>query len=648
MDVWRYSDWSGYQDQIRESARHIWRWRDWIVESLNADKGYDQMVVEMLAGDEIAPTDPPTLRATGFLARNWFRYNRNTWLDDTIEHTSKALLGMTVNCARCHDHKFDPIAHVDYYRMRAIFEPHDVRTDRVPGEADLMKDGLPRVVDAKPEEPTYLFVRGEEIRPDKSKPLEPGMPAALGGEFAIEPVEVPLAAYYPALAEFAIAEDLAKATADLAEKEKAASEAKEASVALATAQLATARAAQASLVARIDADKAKHGLTPHADVAQLATAAGKAEREFALRQAQEQELVAQQAVATAKSALKPDDVETQKALADAEAKLPEAADAVAKAQAKLDEPATEYTPLGTEYPKSSTGRRLALARWIVDRKNPLAARVAVNHIWLRHFGAPLVESVFDFGMRAPAPRHQALLDWLAVELMEHDWQMKHIHRLIVTSNAYCMRSGGVAPSAANLVVDPDNHFLWRMNARRLEAEAVRDSVLHVAGSLDTAMGGPDIPHAEGQTNPRRSLYFRHAYEKQMSFLAMFDGASVNECYRRSESIVPQQALALANSELSFNQSRVLAKQLAEQAASDEELVTLAFEQILSRQPFTTELTQCRDFLASQAQLLSQTEKLTTYTGGAEATVAPASDPLQRARENLVHALLNHNDFVTIR
>jgi hypothetical protein len=211
-----------------------------------------------------------------------------------------------------------------------------------------------------------------------------------------------------------------------------------------------------------------------------------------------------------------------------------------------------------------------------------------------------------------------------------------------------MRSGGAAPSAANLAIDPDNHYLWRMYSRRLEAEAVRDSVLHVAGSLDTTMGGPDIPHTKGQTNPRRSLYFRHAYEKQMGFLAMFDGASVNECYRRSESIVPQQALALANCELSLNQSRSLAKQFAEQADSDERWVTLAFERILTRQPTAEERTECAQFVASQAALLSQPDKLTTFTGGAEAAVAPANDPLERARENLVHALLNHNDFVTIR
>src|SRR5439155_7302742 len=122
MDIWRYSDRAGFKQEVRESQRHIWRWRDWIIESLNADKGYDRMVLEMLAGDELAPGDQDVLRATGFLVRNRHASNRNIWLDAAVEHTAKACLGLTINCARCHDHKYDPIRQIDYYKMRAIFE----------------------------------------------------------------------------------------------------------------------------------------------------------------------------------------------------------------------------------------------------------------------------------------------------------------------------------------------------------------------------------------------------------------------------------------------------------------------------------------------------------------------------------------------
>ena len=179
MDIWRYSDWWGLGADVRNSQKHIWHWRDWIVESLNADKGYDQMLREMLAADELYPDDPDRLRASGFLARQYFKFNRTSWLDETVEHTSKAMLGLTFNCAKCHDHKYDPIAQVDYYRLRAVFEPYQVRTDAVPGELDFEKDGLPRAFDCNLDAPTYVHIRGDDRNPDKAHPLTPGFPAFL-------------------------------------------------------------------------------------------------------------------------------------------------------------------------------------------------------------------------------------------------------------------------------------------------------------------------------------------------------------------------------------------------------------------------------------------------------------------------------------
>jgi hypothetical protein len=332
MDVWRYSDWAGYRQEIRNSARHIWRWRDWIVESLNADKGYDQMAAEMLAGDEIAPTDPNTLRATGFLVRNWEKFNRNTWLETTIEHTAKAFLGVTMNCCRCHDHKFDPISQDEYYEFRAIFEPHFVRTDRVPGQPDAMQDGLPRICDLKPEAPTYVFERGEEKRPKKDEKMKPAVPEALGSSLEIKPVDLPAQAYYPVLQEFAIQEDLESARQKVSVVEGALATAQGlvaaakkkndegnlsslvAAAEVATKKLATARAAEASLAARIAADKAKYGLNPDADKKKLAVAASRAERELALCQAQEQTTTAENELASAKRAVKPNDAATAAAV----------------------------------------------------------------------------------------------------------------------------------------------------------------------------------------------------------------------------------------------------------------------------------------------------------------------------------------------
>ena len=192
MDIWRYSDWWGFGEQPRNSQKHIWRWRDWIVESLNADVPYDDMVRLMLAADELYPNDLDKLQATGYLVRNYFLFNRNQWMEETVEQVSKGFLGLTVNCAKCHDHKYDPIQQDDFYRMRAFFEPYHVRIDVVPGEPDVTRAGIPRVFDGLLDAPTYLFVRGQERNPDKSTPIAPGVPEFFDFEtLRVEPVSLP-------------------------------------------------------------------------------------------------------------------------------------------------------------------------------------------------------------------------------------------------------------------------------------------------------------------------------------------------------------------------------------------------------------------------------------------------------------------------
>jgi hypothetical protein len=309
---------------------------------------------------------------------------------------------------------------------------------------------------------------------------------------------------------------------------------------------------------------------------------------------------------------------------------------------------TAYTKRPVQhYPAVSTGRRSAFARWIADKDNPLTARVAMNHIWLRHFGRAIVPSVFDFGRNGRPPSHPALLDWLAAEFMDpspqpsplrgesraRGWSMKAMHRLLVTSATYRMAS---TPDDTDLAHDRDNQYLWRMPSRRVEAEVVRDCIFYVAGRLDRTMGGPDIDYQLGLTVPRRSLYFRHAQEKQMEFLKIFDCAAVTECYQRKESVQPQQALALANSELTRTHAHVLAQTLAEKHADPVAFTTAAFEQVLARAPTGAELAECVAFLNRQAR------------PDGNGKVKAVGDPTLRARENLVHVLLNHNDFVTIR
>src|SRR5207249_903423 len=198
-------------------------------------------------------------------------------------------------------------------------------------------------------------------------------------------------------------------------------------------------------------------------------------------------------------------------------------------------------------------------QWTADRKNPLTARVAVNHIWTRHFGQPLVATVFDFGRKGAAPTHPALLDWLASEFMEPmangerkppgAWSMKHVHRLLVTSSTYRMASTSLGTSEKNLKDDAENHLYWRMNSQRMESQVVRDSLLHLAGELDLTRGGPSIETPMQEASKRRSLYFFHSAIERNKFLSTFDEADPLDCYRRRTSIIPQQALALSNSKL---------------------------------------------------------------------------------------------------
>ena len=400
--------------------------------------------------------------------------------------------------------------------------------------------------------------------------------------------------------------------------------------------MALAHLVSQAAVTRAEAlvDQGKKGSKEWIEAAIEATAA---QRELVVAQARRAEIVARQARASAKPGQRAEVDKTH-------AKVLKA---LARAQQETKgPPSTSYTsPKRTIYPATSTGRRLAFAHWITDPANPLTARVAVNHLWGRHFGRAIVPSVNEFGRNGQRPSHPALLDWLAAELMERGWSMKAIHRLIVTSATYRLDS---KPDSADLARDPDNVFLWRWAPRRAEAEVVRDCLFAISGSLNSNMGGPDIDHQAGLTVPRRSLYFRHAAEKQMEFLQIFDGAGVTECYRRKESILPQQALALANSDLSLRAARRLARTLSHECGSDSAgFVSAAFEHVLARRPSETERVECLGFLAQGATWSSPGSTQGTRAKDPECKAA-ANDPALRRRESLVHVLLNHHEFVTIR
>ena len=649
MDIFRYSDWDGYGAEIRESQPHMWRWRDWIVDSLLADKPYDHMICEMIAGDELSPEDPSTIRATGFLVRNWYKFSRNSWIENTIEHTGKAFLATTFNCARCHNHMYDPISQKDYYRFRAFFEPHDIRIDPIPSSLTnqaVTTESMARVFDKHLTTPTHLFVRGNEKNPDTTRPLEPGLPTLFGGHpVTSSPLELPVVAWFPQSQQFVY--DAKKRDVDLAIEKVSKTvsgftgETTEADRSATIAKLSAAIKELNFIQSRREAELA--GIANNLDPKELESirqSTTLTERNWRLAVAESELAEQSQLVAKVKAI-----DGKKKELETAEKVLAEKHAASKKAKAAcLSSPSIEFTASGEQYPKTSTGRRLQLARGIASDSNPLTARVAVNHLWLRHFGQPIVSNMFDFGLRSPRPEYQDLLDYLSVRFVKDRWHFRDLHRLMVTSKTYRQAN---APYSTGVT-----HFEYvGSNVRRMEGEVVRDSVLSIAGSLDVALGGPDIDPNQESSNFRRSLYFRTSKEKNTVFLRQFDLANVNECYRRTESIMPQQALALSNSELLISQSRRLANRWLQKDAAlleqPDRFIRHAFRSILCRLPSTAELDECIGFLETQSRLLASIS-LTAFPSSKPFEPPPSPDPNIRARENLVNVLFNHHDFVTIR
>jgi hypothetical protein len=244
-------------------------------------------------------------------------------------------------------------------------------------------------------------------------------------------------------------------------------------------------------------------------------------------------------------------------------------------------------------------------------------------------GTPFVPSMFEFGRKSATPVHPELLDWLASELVESGWDMKHLHRLIVTSAAYRM-SSSVLGGEASAAKDPDNLRWWRRAPIRIESQAVRDSILALTGELDLTMGGPPVAAAQQADSKRRSLYFTHSNNERNAFLTTFDEADVRECYRRDQSIVPQQALALSNSALVLDSASRIAARLGVKIPLEDDaaFVRQAFRDVLCAAPSEAELATCIQTMAALRKL-------------------PGTTP-EQTRAHLIWALLNHNDFVTLR
>ncbi|MFN8707380.1 MAG: DUF1549 domain-containing protein, partial [Planctomyces sp.] len=378
MDVWRYSDWYGRRSvpDVMNSYPTIWRWRDWIIRSLNSDKGYDQMVVEMLAGDEVAPDDLDTVAATGFVVRNWFKWNRDTWMRDQVEHTGKAFLGLWFQCALCHDHKYDPVSQREYFQLRAVFEPLELRHDRVPGEPDPgphkayvygasygpITSGMVRIFDHQPDAATRIYRGGDQrnIASDL-EPVSVAIPTFLDRKaFEIQPIELPVTSWYPGLRDSVQAEEIAarqKAVDEALAELNAADQTDVAPIATqmrtaASLKLEAARAELSSWVSRTAAERARY-IDRSPDMAVTAAAAANAERNAAFQKALSQLAAAELDLLRAESQPDTDSSRTEK-IQKARAAVDTAKSAKAASEEALKKTDTTYTPLSSVFISKST------------------------------------------------------------------------------------------------------------------------------------------------------------------------------------------------------------------------------------------------------------------------------------------------------
>jgi hypothetical protein len=563
LDLARFAESNGYEfDEPRPNA---WRYRDYVIAAFNADKPYDRFVKEQLAGDELYPADPQALIATGFNllgpdmtdAANQAQRRQNT-LEDMTDTTGLAFLGLTVGCARCHNHKFEPITARDYFRLQAFFTPAEFRRDHpVPDAAQKAKFD---------KQMTAYLPTTAEVR-DKLDALEsPYRKQIYARKFAALTEVVQRAHRTP------------ESNRTDAQKEIVANTARKLMV---SAQDITAalnkddKARHATLQQELKKFDARKPTLPTAMALQEA---GKAPKTFLLRRGE----------------------------------LRNPVEEVQPGWLSVLSPGMRGEPAPIKAPTSnSSGRRTALANWIASPNHPLTARVMVNRLWQHHFGRGIVATPNDFGLRGERPTHPELLDWLACEFASpakgEAWSIKRMHRLMLLSATYQQAT------TDNSKKDPANALFGRANRQRLEGEIIRDSLLAVSGRLNPKMGGPGVfppippeagvsakqwkASADPADHVRRSVYIFARRNLRFPFLEPFDVPDSNQsCPQRERSTTAPQALALLNSSDVVAAAKALAARLEKDATDTDARITLGYRLTLGRMPTDTERRLSREFL----------------------------------------------------
>lgn len=591
LDLARFSESDGFKSDL--TRPNAWRYRDWVIDALNQDLPYDQFVSWQLAGDELQPHSREAFVATGF-NRNWPLednnkvpgLNRQLILDDMTDTTASVFLGLTVACARCHDHKYDPISQRDYYRFQAIFAATE------PDDQHALVDEFAVAVDDFVREAHRE--RAEAARRSLAEIERPYREKLLRDRIEKLPADVRKALETPSEARSVFQEDLLAKHAG--------------------AMNVDAKAFRSAM----SAPDLKEWETRGQRMAAIASAAPSA-----------------LPVASGMKDSGPNAPDVRLLFKGTFGQPREVTSAGIPAVFTRDEQDLELTPISTD---RSTGRRAALARWLTQPDHPLTARVIVNRLWQTHFGRGIVATPSDFGTQGAPPSHPQLLDWLATELVRNSWSIKSIKRLIVTSAAY--RQSSDAPRET-LAADPDNYLWSRMPRRRLEGEAVRDTLLAVSGELATRMRGPSVfpelppgvttrggwsTTKEPAEQHRRSIYVFHRRNLKFPLFEVFDAPDPNvSCPERNTSVHAPQALFLLNSANVARSAREFARRVRElsgPSATAKALVERAYRLALGRPPDEFEQERAAAFLTSAAK---DTEAL----------------------DELCHAILNLNEFIFI-
>ena len=622
LDVARYADSDGYEyDRLRPNA---WRYRDYVIRAFNQDTPYNRFILEQLAGDELPDRNYDSLVALGFCRNGPFigdmvlmqnEMTRQDELDDVVSTTSAAFLGLTMGCARCHNHKYDPLAQKDYYRLIAVFAP-SVRANIPLAPASMVEKyekqvlEIDRKIDALTQQIRLLH-----------KPMRDRLLETKYKELP-EPLQV------------AIRTEPSKRT----EAQKRQAE-----------QIFTSTSvSESELLAALSPEDRQKTEDLKAQIAQL-------ERS------------------------KPPSLPTAMAITDPTATPGKSyflhrGSIFSKGSEMEPGPPLVLSASGREvsFPTPSpqartTGRRLALAQWLASDQNPLTARVIVNRVWQHHFGKGIVDTPNDFGRMGGPPSHPELLDWLATEFIRQGWSLKAMHRLMLTSSTYQQASNSADPQ--NAKKDPQNRLLWKMPIRRLEGEIIRDSILAVSGALRLKPGGPGIfPEVDPgliEGSPKESVQYqrwpvtkdgpelwrRSIYVTQMRtvtapIMDLFDPPDiVSSCPKRNSTTVAPQALQLLNNKFVAGQSMLFAERLRNEVGKDTiRQIQRAFLLAFGRPPEPQELDASKSFLKKQ-ELYHQGLIAKLYERGVDPAEVLAPD--RSALVDFCHSLFNTNEYVYI-